>query len=88
MSRWAIAVALALVAFPIYLLITWRMIGLRVEHLVIAAAFLALFMIGPKTARFAVLALPSQCLGPVDTHTFFGSADAGCAEYEPGRALR
>src|SRR5215471_16331202 len=25
---------------------------------------------------------------PVDTHTFFGSADAGYAEYEPGRALR
>src|SRR5687767_1344695 len=54
---------LAAIVFPLYVLITWRVLGLRTEHVAIAAIFLALFMIGPRSARFAVLALPFLLVG-------------------------
>lgn len=54
---------LAAILFPLYLLVTARSIGLRTEHLAIALVFLTMFFIGPRTARFAVLALPFLGVG-------------------------
>lgn len=60
LRHWRIGAA---IVFPLYVLATWKLIGLRVEHVAIAGVFLALFMIGPRTARFAVLALPFLLVG-------------------------
>ncbi len=57
---WRIFAALV---FPLYVLLTWKLIGLRGEHVLISALFMALFMINAKTARFAMLALPFLCVG-------------------------
>jgi membrane-associated phospholipid phosphatase len=65
--RWA-----TLVIFPLYLGVTHLTIGLRVEHVVMSAAFIVLALVGPRLRRLSFRALPFFLTGVAyDNQRFF-----------------
>lgn len=58
-ARWVFALLLA----PLHLVLVSLTVGLRIEHLLLDALLVALFFIGPRTARLAAMALPLWLVG-------------------------
>ncbi len=64
-KRWG---KIALVFFPAFLLWSHFVIGLRGEHFIVSAIFVSCFLLHPKTAWFAYLALPFLAVGIAYDH--------------------